>query len=97
MCMHHLLHGGHNHTGDHQHMETPIHAPTPAVATPCPRCHSPLQEDFVFCPHCGAEVLAACPNCHRAVRADWTHCAYCGADLLTEKSDAATHSHSGKE
>lgn len=97
MCMHHLLHDGHNHTGDHQHVETPLYAPAPAAATPCPRCQSPLQEGFVFCPHCGAEVLTACPACHRAVRADWTHCAYCGTDLLTGKSDAATHSHSGKE
>ena len=57
------------------------------------QCHSPLQEDFVFCPYCGAEVLAACPACHRAVRADWTHCAYCGAELLGEKADIPTHSH----
>nr|MBI2905171.1 zinc ribbon domain-containing protein [Chloroflexota bacterium] len=42
------------------------------------------QEDFVFCPQCGTELLKACPACHRAVRAEWTHCAYCGADLVTE-------------
>lgn len=54
----------------------------PQVATrPCPTCSTPVQEDFVFCPSCGTELLIACPECHRAVEAKWTHCAFCGTDL----------------
>lgn len=97
MCGHHLLHGTHLQAGNHRDVGAPAPTLSSTRTTPCPQCHSPLQEDFVFCPRCGAEVLVACPACHRAVRADWTHCAYCGTDLLTGKSDAATHSHSGKE
>lgn len=93
MCGHHLLHSTHLHPGDQRDVEAPALTPPSTRTIPCPQCHSPLQEDFVFCPYCGAEVLAACPACHRAVRADWTHCAYCGADLLGEKADVPTHSH----
>ncbi len=67
----------------------------PQVATrPCPSCAAPVQEDFVFCPRCGAEILAACPSCHRAVQTDWTRCAYCGTDLLAAKTQTSTLSHS---
>jgi len=82
MCGHHLLHGGHNATDSHLPVATPAHLPAAVATAPCPQCSYPLHEDFVFCPRCGAEVLAACPACHRAVRADWTRCAYCGAELL---------------
>ena len=98
MCGHHLMHYipmGH----DHSHLPTsrtpePVYS-APQVATrPCPQCKSPLQEDFVFCPRCGAEILSACPSCHRAVQTNWTRCAYCGTDLLAAKTQAPTHSES---
>ena len=72
----------------------PAHAPPQAVTRPCPQCGEPVQEDFVFCPRCGAEILTACPSCHRAVETDWTHCPYCGTDLLAGKTEISTHSHS---
>lgn len=93
MCGHHLLHGAHSYPDDHRRAEAPtVYTPPAAATRPCPQCHAPLQEDFVFCQRCGAEVLTACPACHRAVRADWTHCAYCGADLLAETANASAHS-----
>ena len=49
---------------------------------PCPNCNTRVQEDFVFCPRCGTELLSACPECHRAVETNWSNCAYCGADLV---------------
>ena len=75
---------GHNHGQDHQgDASTSVQpAPASAVAKPCPQCGSPVQEDFVFCPRCGAELLTACPECHRAVETGWTHCAFCGAELV---------------
>jgi RNA polymerase subunit RPABC4/transcription elongation factor Spt4 len=67
----------------------------PQVATrPCPQCGALNQEDFVFCPRCGTEILTACPSCHRAAQTDWTHCPYCGTDLLAGKTEISTHSHS---
>jgi len=83
---------GHNHS--HQantqhdfHQSTGTHAdlayPQPQTAArPCPKCSTPVQEDFVFCPNCGTELVMACPECHRAVEAKWTHCAFCGAELV---------------
>lgn len=65
-----------------------------ATTRPCPSCSAPVQEDFVFCPRCGAEILSACPSCHRAVQTDWARCAYCGSDLLAAKTQTSTHSHS---
>ncbi len=92
MCGHHLLPGAHLYPGDHRDAEALARTPSSTRTTPCPQCHSLLQEDFVFCPHCGAEALTTCPVCHRAVHTDWTHCAYCRADLLAGGSDVSTHS-----
>lgn len=69
--------------GHRGNMEAPVEIALPQEATkPCPQCGAPVQEDFVFCPRCGAELLTACPECHRAVETGWTHCAYCGAELV---------------
>ena len=75
---------GHNHGQDHQGRAITAVGPAPAIAVtrPCPHCGSPVQEEFVFCPRCGAELLTACPECHRAVETGWTHCAFCGAELV---------------
>ncbi|MBI3164869.1 MAG: zinc ribbon domain-containing protein [Chloroflexi bacterium] len=70
------------------------HVQAQAATRPCPSCGAPVQDDFVFCPRCGVEILTACPSCHRAVQTDWTNCAYCGTDLLAAKTQASTHSHS---
>lgn len=92
MCGPHLLHDhNHSHSGP---TRSEVRVVEPQVKTrPCPQCGAAVQEDFVFCPSCGAEILTACPSCHRAVQNDWTHCPYCGADLLAEKVEAAPHSH----
>lgn len=52
-----------------------------AATRPCPKCSTLVQEDFVFCPNCGTELLMACPECHRAIDATWSRCAFCGTDL----------------
>ncbi len=92
MCGHHLFH----HIS-HSQLE-PIHsdvrqAEPQVTMRPCPSCGTAVQDDFVFCPRCGVEILIACPSCHRAVQTDWTRCAYCGVDLLAGKAGAAPHSH----
>jgi len=92
MCGPHLLHDL-----NYSHQE-PIQsdariAESPVRTRPCPQCGTAIQEDFVFCPRCGAEILSACPSCHRAVQTDWSHCPYCGTDLLAEKAEAVPHPH----
>lgn len=71
-----------------------VYSPPQSATRPCPQCSAPVQEDFVFCPRCGTEILTACPSCHRAVQTDWTHCAYCGTDLLVGAAQDSMHSHS---
>lgn len=44
----------------------------------CPACHDFVKPDFIFCPHCGGQVLASCRHCGRALRRDWGHCPSCG-------------------
>lgn len=44
----------------------------------CPTCHGFVKPDFVFCPHCGNQVLTACRHCGRHLRLDWSHCPDCG-------------------
>ncbi len=45
----------------------------------CPTCRDFVKSDFVFCPHCGNQVLMACGSCHKAMRLDWKHCPGCGS------------------
>ena len=86
MCLpnHLLRHSGSNY--HQQEKELPVsvlkYAPPQVATRPCTQCGELVQEDFVFCPRCGTELLTACPDCHRAVDSSWTHCAFCGADLV---------------
>ena len=86
MCGHNPLRDAVIQRDQRQNQEAPVSGPAvapPRVASrPCSQCGASVQEDFVFCPRCGAELLTACPECHRAVETSWTHCAYCGADLV---------------
>ncbi len=96
MCGCHAMHDAH--ADEQHHSAASAGAPAAVLTTGCPQCGSPTQDDFVFCPRCGAELLTACPACHRAVHADWTRCAYCGADLLAGQPAGVAHDdHTGKE
>jgi RNA polymerase subunit RPABC4/transcription elongation factor Spt4 len=53
------------------------------AALSCPKCGSPVEEDFVLCPRCGTQLKRSCPSCHKAVDVDWIACPYCGTDLST--------------
>jgi RNA polymerase subunit RPABC4/transcription elongation factor Spt4 len=93
MCGHNPLHHV-THYAHPEHVQPAVQYAEPQIVTrPCPTCGAALQEDFVFCPRCGAEILTACPSCHRAVQTDWARCPHCGVDLLAGKAAAAPHSH----
>lgn len=87
-------HGDHRlHSERMQYENVPQSVSARVYTVACPGCGAAIQEDYVFCPTCGRQVLTACPKCHRAVQTNWTHCAFCGADLAAEPASSA-QSHS---
>jgi len=84
MCGHSPLHHITHHSRSRSEHTAVKDTETYVATNPCPSCGVSVQEDFVFCPNCGAEILAACPACHRAVQTDWIRCPYCGVDLLEQ-------------
>lgn len=47
----------------------------------CPQCGSPVTEQFVVCPQCGARLRPSCPNCSSPVEPDWKVCPRCATPL----------------
>jgi len=47
----------------------------------CPACSNAIRDDFLHCPHCGAELKGKCPSCGKDVQADWQVCPFCGHSL----------------
>lgn len=47
----------------------------------CPSCKKLVEEDFVFCPHCGARKEDVCPSCGKKVEEEWKVCPHCGEKL----------------
>jgi len=89
MCGHSLIHGmdvasrNRREMVEQMEMSDNTTAQTSSVERTCPTCKTTLQDDYVFCPKCGTELLKACPSCHRAVEATWQNCAYCGESLAS--------------
>jgi RNA polymerase subunit RPABC4/transcription elongation factor Spt4 len=52
--------------------------------TVCPACQKPVEENFAFCPHCGASVQPVCKSCGKPADSSWKVCPHCGAPLKTE-------------
>ena len=49
----------------------------------CPRCKQPLDEDWNYCPQCGARLSIICKNCNRLLRPDQKRCPYCEVKVPT--------------
>jgi RNA polymerase subunit RPABC4/transcription elongation factor Spt4 len=43
----------------------------------CPACHRFVEDDFVLCPHCHAQLREPCVACARLVDLKWPLCPYC--------------------
>lgn len=54
----------------------------------CPRCGTPVMEQYVVCPQCGAKLRPACPNCSGPIEPDWRVCPRCAAPLDGVRNDA---------
>ena len=44
----------------------------------CPACHRYVEDDFILCPHCHAQLREPCVSCSRLVELRWALCPYCG-------------------
>ncbi|MBD3227661.1 MAG: hypothetical protein GF329_05690 [Candidatus Lokiarchaeota archaeon] len=48
----------------------------------CPRCSTPVQNNFYFCPICSKQLKEKlCKGCGREIRPDYELCPYCGIRL----------------
>ena len=48
----------------------------------CPRCSSPIMDNYHFCPICSKQLKEKyCPGCKREIRPDFQFCPYCGLKL----------------
>lgn len=54
----------------------------------CPSCHRHVEDDFVLCPHCHAQLREPCTNCERLIDLRWPLCPYCGV-VQSEDAESA--------
>jgi len=45
----------------------------------CQSCRRYVEDDFLLCPHCHAQLRDPCPTCARLVDLRWALCPYCAA------------------
>jgi hypothetical protein len=45
----------------------------------CLACRTPLEEDFLRCPGCAAELRRPCRHCAEPLRLHWSACPHCTA------------------
>jgi predicted RNA-binding Zn-ribbon protein involved in translation (DUF1610 family) len=50
-----------------------------ATRSECGSCGAPVEDEWVACPACGAELATRCVSCGRPLELDWTICAWCAA------------------
>jgi RNA polymerase subunit RPABC4/transcription elongation factor Spt4 len=53
----------------------------------CPSCHRYIEDDFVLCPACHAQLREPCGSCERLVDLRWPLCPYCGV-VQSEQSES---------
>ncbi|HET8524539.1 MAG TPA: zinc ribbon domain-containing protein [Thermomicrobiales bacterium] len=44
----------------------------------CPSCERYVEDDFLLCPHCHAQLREPCVACARLIDLRWSMCPYCG-------------------
>lgn len=47
----------------------------------CPQCSSPITDQYVVCPNCGATLKANCTHCSQPLEPSWKICAHCGTPV----------------
>ena len=52
-----------------------------AAHSECATCGAIVDEEWVACPACGAELAVRCTSCGRPLELDWRICAWCAAEV----------------
>lgn len=63
----------------------------------CAACHVPVEEEWIRCPSCRAQLAERCGACGQRVRLEWEICAWCAADLPGDASLAGQGTVAGVE
>ncbi len=56
----------------------------------CPQCDTPVNDQYVVCPKCGAKLRPTCPNCSAPVEPDWKVCPKCTTPLPEVQDNIVT-------
>ncbi len=59
----------------------------------CPRCDTPVREDYVICPNCGAKLQPYCSNCATPLQPDWKVCPRCTQSITEIYEDVVVPKH----
>ncbi len=54
------------------------------TAMQCPKCQSPVSENYAVCPQCGTQLKGRCQKCNSPVESYWEVCASCGEPVPAE-------------
>lgn len=58
------------------------------TAMQCPKCQSPVSENYAVCPQCGNQLKSRCQRCNNPVEPYWEVCASCGEPVPQETKSA---------
>lgn len=53
----------------------------------CPQCDTPVNDQYVVCPKCGAKLRPTCPNCSAPTEPGWKVCPRCAQPLPETQED----------
>lgn len=56
----------------------------PDIMLTCKTCRSPVEDDFLSCPFCQAELQKKCGGCERIVAPHWITCPTCQTSLSSK-------------
>ena len=56
----------------------------------CPKCNTPVSQQYIVCPNCGAKLKPVCMNCNEPVEPDWKVCPKCAQPLSNVQDDVIT-------
>jgi RNA polymerase subunit RPABC4/transcription elongation factor Spt4 len=52
----------------------------------CPSCQAVTEQDWLICPHCGAQLRRSCEECGRPLDLNWKVCPSCGTAVVKVKA-----------
>ena len=62
----------------------------------CPKCGGGIRDEFIVCPHCGAELKARCKNCGFPLESGWKRCPQCAAAAENEAAVSGANGRSDR-